>query len=324
MFREKNFTRKFAEDNFGRIQMRPGADRLLSETKHTFLVTSGPSYFIDFLAEKYRIPKDRVICSSYDFDKDGLINSCIKPVNSVLKAAFVEERAERFDVSIGVGDTEQDFAFLSHCNVRVMMSGKSINEAYFTVTDLNPILDYIQKFQTVRHDRRLEESLTRLHAESAYEKNVFIMTPFRNEARYRETVKCIRNALQKFELQGWVAADLDLHDQLWGNVETFLVGCRAGIAILTHDDVQGGNRTSPLTIFNPNVLLELGYLLSHRKPILILKDKTVPKLPTDLGGFIYADFDLENAAHSIFSAVDRWVTNRLLSRPRQRRQVQSA
>jgi hypothetical protein len=52
LFRGAGFTRQFAEDNFEKIQMKINADDLITKSPHTFIVTSGPSYFIDKLPQR--------------------------------------------------------------------------------------------------------------------------------------------------------------------------------------------------------------------------------------------------------------------------------
>jgi phosphoserine phosphatase len=145
LFREAGFSREFSEKNFKYMQMRGNTDKLLRASPNTFLVTSGPSYFVDTLRKRRRLPKDRVLCSLYQFDKKGLLQACIRPVNSAMKGSFVQERASKFDVSIGVGDSEQDLEFLSHCDIRVLLGGNRLE--YFTVRELQPIIDVIRKFQ---------------------------------------------------------------------------------------------------------------------------------------------------------------------------------
>ena len=47
---------------------------------------------------------------------------------------------------LGVGDTEQDIEFLSHCTVRVMMSGR--HHDYLTIAQLQPVIDLVYKVQS--------------------------------------------------------------------------------------------------------------------------------------------------------------------------------
>ncbi len=58
--------------------------------------------------------------------------------------------------------------------------------------------------------------------------------------------------------------------------------------------------------FNPNIALEVGYLLALRKPVCLLKDKTVKSLHTDLVGKLYRDFDPEDPAATIPTVLRQW------------------
>lgn len=91
------------------------------------------------------------------------------------------------------------------------------------------------------------------------------------------------------------------HDDVLYNVLTYLHGCSFGIAIferITRDD------------FNPNVSLEVGYLMAMRKPILLLKDQNLQALQTDLVGRIYDPFDFQNPIGSIPSLLERWLRDK--------------
>ena len=63
-------------------------------------------------------------------------------------------------------------------------------------------------------------------------------------------------------------------------------------------------------MFNPNVSLEVGILLGLRKPVCLLKDKTLSVLHTDLIGKLYRTFDPHNPAHSIPDALRAWLKDR--------------
>jgi HAD superfamily phosphoserine phosphatase-like hydrolase len=147
IFQKAKFSLEYARKKYRDIQMREDARDLLSTIRDTtFIVTSGPSYFVDLLAKEYKIPGDRVLCSRYEFDNDGLIKACSSPSTRSKKAKFVEQRAKNFDISIGVGDTEQDIDFLSHCTVRVMTSARQHD--YLTITQLQPIIDLVHKVES--------------------------------------------------------------------------------------------------------------------------------------------------------------------------------
>jgi phosphoserine phosphatase len=127
-------------DLYPKAILRKGVDRILQLDRDPLvdvhLVSSGPNYFIESLANTYGIPydasdphKSQVICSIYDFDaKLGTIEKCSRPINSEDKANFVKAKidAGNYALTVGVGDSEaQDAKFLTHCAIKVMMETNS-------------------------------------------------------------------------------------------------------------------------------------------------------------------------------------------------------
>ncbi len=120
LFASKGFTRDKAESLYQYVTLESWADKILSMKIDKFLVSSGPSYYIDRLAEKYRIEKDRVLCSDYQFsERTNLIASC-DAVGNQQKDAFVKKQLENYDVTIGIGDSPQYDTFLSHCTIPLL------------------------------------------------------------------------------------------------------------------------------------------------------------------------------------------------------------
>jgi hypothetical protein len=143
---------------------------------------------------------------------------------------------------------------------------------------------------------------------SPYDKNVLIITPFREDARYREMIQIIKSKLKDYGFNGWVASDRELHNQLWSNVQAFMLACKYGIAIFTRDEEKEGNIVKIRgSVFNPNISIELGFMLSRGKEILILKDTALETLPTDMMGSLYEDFDLNNPIKSLPDIMERWI-----------------
>ena len=59
--------------------------------------------------------------------------------------------------------------------------------------------------------------------------------------------------------------------------------------------------------FNPNVSLEVGYMLGLGKSVCFLKDRTLKTLHTDLVGKLYRSFDPQDAANSIPPELFAWM-----------------
>jgi protein-tyrosine-phosphatase len=74
--------------------------------------------------------------------------------------------------------------------------------------------------------------------------------------------------------------------------------CNYGIAVFEQIDERD---------INPNVSLELGYLRGQRKKCLILKEKRLPALQTDLSGYLYSEFDAFHITETVEAQVRRWL-----------------
>lgn len=57
--------------------------------------------------------------------------------------------------------------------------------------------------------------------------------------------------------------------------------------------------------FNPNVSLEVGYMMGINKSVLFLKDKTLKSLQTDLAGKLYKEFVIDDIASTLPCVIDK-------------------
>ncbi len=138
------------------IVLRPEAGTLLTDKRFDlFFTSSGPSFFIEWLATKYGIPDQRVRCTRYSFDQDGQL-VWIGTANSLDKASFVSHFKKNYSLTIGVGDNIQnDQVFLEHCDIKIIVLPQKVPEnstqlqeaasQYLTVTELKPIIQLIDR-----------------------------------------------------------------------------------------------------------------------------------------------------------------------------------
>ncbi|MEW6543905.1 MAG: hypothetical protein AB1411_09880 [Nitrospirota bacterium] len=110
----------------------------------------------------------------------------------------------------------------------------------------------------------------------------FIMMQFANTKAHEEIIRVLREGLDAHGITGLRADDKQYMDDLFPNVKAYMHESEFGVAVferITADD------------FNPNVSLEVGYMLGMGKDVLLLKDRTLKTLPTDLTGRLYREFD---------------------------------
>jgi phosphoserine phosphatase len=320
LFRTGSFTDEIAKEKFEEIELEGYAEELLETYRDDiYIVSSGPSYFILRLAEKYKIPDDRCLYSVYEFDDNdkGLITRCKKPISATMKKAFVKDHLGQYDITIGVGNTpEQDLPFMLQCDFPVFV-GKG-KEGYLKVQDVGAICSFIGDLKKMAGQLEVSEinkkkfispieSCKKLFLDSPYDRNVFIMTPFKDDQRYIDVIQTIRQALEQKNYKGWIASDKKLDSQLWDNVQAFMLACKYGIAVFTREGAGTGAADPTASQFNPNVTMELGFMLSRGKEVLILKDKAVNKLHTDIVGSLYQEFDLNGSKASLSDTVKDWI-----------------
>lgn len=148
LFASKNFTELVARKHFKDVKLQVWTDELLKlQGIDKYLVSSGPSYYIDALAEQYQIPPEHRCRSIYRFNDDtGLIESCAA-VSSQNKADFVHQRKEKYNITIGIGDSDKlDGPFLSHCTVP-LMTARTAN--YISIPDFQSVILLIHRLSAI-------------------------------------------------------------------------------------------------------------------------------------------------------------------------------
>ena len=130
------------------------------------------------------------------------------------------------------------------------------------------------------------------------DRNVFVMMRFLSSPQLDEVNASIKDTLAVRGFHAVRADDRDYTGELWSNIEVYMTCCRFGIAVF--EDIESRD-------FNPNVSLELGYMLGRRKRCLILKEKRLPDLPADVVHRLYKPFDMFNVGASVSREVARWV-----------------
>jgi hypothetical protein len=132
-------------------------------------------------------------------------------------------------------------------------------------------------------------------------KACFVMMRFGDTEGHLSIEQSIKSVLAKYGLVGLLARDKEYHEDLYSNIQTYIHGCGFGIAVFERIESDE---------FNPNVSLEVGYLLGIRKPVLLLKDTSLPVLQTDLMGKMYRSFDLMRSAQTIPHQVESWLEDK--------------
>jgi len=102
-------------------------------------------------------------------------------------------------------------------------------------------------------------------------------------------------------LTGLRADDSEYHSDLYWNVVTYMHGCGLGVAVFERLEKDE---------FNPNVTLEVGYMLALGKGVCFLKDKTLKELNADLMGKLYRSFNTQLITRTITTGLSKWLTEK--------------
>lgn len=137
------------------------------------------------------------------------------------------------------------------------------------------------------------------------ERNVFLMMRFRSEEQYKSIHTAVVENMAFYGLNVVRADDKDYTGDLWENVCLHMLGCRFGVAVF--EEIESRE-------FNPNVALELGFMIAHGKRCLLLKDQRMPRMPADIVGKLYKEFDSYKINPTVASAVDSWARDLGLQR----------
>jgi len=128
----------------------------------------------------------------------------------------------------------------------------------------------------------------------------FLVMRFAQGKPFQQIVEVIKRTAEKHGLAVMRADENDFHLDLLGNVRTLLHGCSFGIVIYERIETNEPNA---------NVGLEVGYLMAMNKPVLLLKDKSVTALQSDLAGKLYKNFDPYEPDKTIPDQLTNWLAD---------------
>jgi len=172
--------------------------------------------------------------------------------------------------------------------------------------DPKPVQKRSEEMANAEHELPVEilESITRFKADYPEStKTAFIMMKFGTTKAHWDIVEAIKKALSSVNIIGIRADDKQYHDDLFHNILTYMYGCNFGIAVFERIEADE---------FNPNVSLEVGYLLALKKPVCLIKDKTLKTLHTDLVGKLYKVFDPHEPENTIATSLLQWLRDKSL------------
>jgi nucleoside 2-deoxyribosyltransferase len=131
-----------------------------------------------------------------------------------------------------------------------------------------------------------------------YQNTAFLMMRFENTHTHKKIVEIVKDIFKQNGITLLRADDKQYHSDMFNNVQTYMHCCGMGVAIF--DAINSND-------FNPNVSLEIGYMMALEKPILYLKDKKLNSLHSDLFGKLYKEFDSYSLEDTLEECINKWI-----------------
>jgi hypothetical protein len=132
-------------------------------------------------------------------------------------------------------------------------------------------------------------------------RTAFMIMRFSSTPAHMAIVKTIGDILAEQDIDALRADDKEYADDLFPNVRTYMHCCDFGIGVFERLETND---------FNPNVSLEVGYMMALGKPVCLLKDRTLTALQTDLVGKLYKTFDTQTVEKTLPDELRKWLRDR--------------
>lgn len=147
----------------------------------------------------------------------------------------------------------------------------------------------------------IAKEIEAFNADHKGKKTAFIIMQFSKTNAHDKIVQTIKDTLNNHGIVGLRADDKEYADDLFANIKTYMHCCDFGIGVF--ERILEDN-------FNPNVSIEVGYMMGLRKNVCLLKDQTLKNLPTDLTGKLYKEFDPQDVEKTLPDQLEKWMKDK--------------
>jgi hypothetical protein len=202
----------------------------------------------------------------------------------------VEERDGSFDTAFGLGRSDIRYRAERYRECYITPDGfRAVDSDFAPITDISvrnapvAISDSLGSFRKDFPDNT---------------RTAFVMMQFGVSSAHHGILEGIQRALSPHNMVALRADSKGYHSDLFYNILTYIYGCRFGIAVF--DRIERDS-------INPNVSLEVGYMLGLGKSVCFLKDRTLTTLQTDLVGKLYRTFDPHDPQSTIPRELLAWL-----------------
>ena len=128
----------------------------------------------------------------------------------------------------------------------------------------------------------------------------FLIIPFSATEHMEEVTSLITQTLADYDICCLRSDQRSMSDDLWQNTRIYMHAADYGVAVFERVDTSD---------YNPNVSIEVGYMMALGTPLCLLKEKRLPRLPSDIAGKLYHEFDMLSRTRSVPAAVKQWASS---------------
>ena len=271
--------------------------------KHKGIPNDSPLYL--FYRENSDLSKHEILKRFYKILQDNNISYLRPSKNLTSEWIFdLQEYRHTFDCLKDVdylkGSITMEPEYIRNI-IDENLEGKIIEETILKFSIFKADL-YLLKSNNIIISDELTLSLKRFRKDNPEpEKCGFLMMKFEDTKIQKKILKTLKKHLSEKGIKLLRADEKWYDDDLFENIKTYMQGCSFGIALFDRINTDE---------FNPNVSLEIGYMMALNKPVLLLKDKTLKSLQTDLVGKLYYQFDFQYPEKTIPIVLDKWMSDK--------------
>lgn len=160
--------------------------------------------------------------------------------------------------------------------------------------------NHVELIEEKIYPAKIAEGIEKFKADHSGKKTAFIMTSF--SGNHTTIIREIKKTLEENNIVGLIATDKEYEEDLFPNIQVYMYCCDFGIGVFTKID----NARE----FNPNLSVEVGYMMGLGKNVCYLKEKQSSKLDTDLLSKLYKEFDALNLDTTLPQVIGKWLQDK--------------
>jgi hypothetical protein len=307
MPRETDILKEIAERTLGVLESQTDQESILL-TDRLFILEDLMA--IDAVVDGLRPAIDGHLVSLFELSKEAKeIPQPIVEVRAQYSDSLFLETIARCAI-VGILRCEMDGQEDLALSVNGLVHSDYRNTRYKALRTSAGLRAFLERYGSIHEAfSGYNDKLERVWETHAFDKTVFLMMPFRPDLKFRKLTQVIKEACQR---HGYTAIRVDdaerrFSDRLWDNLIINMLASKYAVAVYVSEPVVDRLKKDEVRFFaNPNVALEFGFFKSRGQDVLLLKDKA-SDLPSDLQGFLWSEFDIENPDTTVPQQIEAWL-----------------